>query len=172
MAQHKHIIEEQPRRACLQGALAGFVATGPMTLFMLVMQRFLPKGHRYALPPEIITQELAHRTHVRWHMSKKQILAATLVSHFGYGAAMGALYGLLGKKVSLPTPVKGLLFGLGVWVGSYLGLLPLLGMSESGQREPVWRNRMMIAAHVVWGSTMGAVAEVLIGKRVSWRTIT
>jgi hypothetical protein len=95
MAQHQHIIEAQPGRACLQGALAGFFATGPMTLFMLVTQRFLPRGQRYALPPEIITQELAHRTHVRWHMNKKQILGATLVSHFGYGAAMGALYGVI-----------------------------------------------------------------------------
>jgi hypothetical protein len=35
-------------------------------------------------------------------------------------------------------------------------------MSESGQREPVRRNLMMIAAHVVWGGTMGVVAEVLM----------
>ena len=162
MAQHQQSVEAQSERAWLKGALAGFVATGPMTLFMLVTQRFLPRGQRYALPPEIITRELARRAHVRQQLNKGQILAATLVSHFGYGAAMGALYSPLGKKIALPAAAKGLLFGLAVWAGSYLGLLPLLGMTESGQREPQRRNLMMIAAHAVWGATMGIVADVLM----------
>ena len=95
MVQLQQIGERQAGRAWLQGGLAGFVGTGPMSLFMLATQRFLPKRQQYALPPEIITEELAHRTHVRWHMNKKQVKAATVVSHFGYGAAMGMLYGLL-----------------------------------------------------------------------------
>ena len=171
MAQHQHINETQPRRTWLQGSLAGFIATGSMTLFMLVTQRYLPKRHRYALPPEIITEDLARRTHVRWHMNKTQILVATLVSHFAYGAAMGALYGPLEKKISLPPPVKGTIFGLVVWAASYLVLLPMLGLSESGQREPVRRNLMMIAAHIVWGSTMGVLAKVLTDNRLQppWR---
>ena len=134
----------------------------PMTVFMLVTQRFLPKGERYALPPEIIIHELAQRAHMRQHMNKIQILGATLVSHFGYGAMMGTLYAPLAKKIPLPAVVKGVLFGLGVWGASYLGLLPLLGMSESGQKEPGRRNLLMIAAHVVWGSAMGMVADVLL----------
>jgi uncharacterized membrane protein YagU involved in acid resistance len=89
-----------------------------------------------------------------------------LISHFSYGAAIGALYGLLEKKVPLPALVKGIIFGLVVWAASYLALLPLLGMSESGQREPGRRNLMMIAAHIVWGSTMAVLARVLEDKRV------
>jgi uncharacterized membrane protein YagU involved in acid resistance len=166
MAQHQHIREAQPGRTWLQGSLAGFIATGPMTLFMLATQRFLPKRQRYALPPEIITEDLARRTHVRWHMNKTQILVATLISHFSYGAAIGALYSSLEKKVPLPALVKGVIFGLVVWAASYLALLPLLGLSESGQREPGRRNLMMIAAHIVWGSTMAVLAKVLEDRRV------
>jgi len=149
-----------------KGAFAGFVATIPMTIFMLSTQRFLPKGQRYDLPPEIITKELAQRVHVRHHMKKQQVLSATLVSHFGYGAAMGAVYGPLGKRIPLPTVVQGILFGLGVWAGSYLALLPLVGMSESGHSEPVRRNLMMIAAHVVWGTALGATAGVLMRRKL------
>jgi uncharacterized membrane protein YagU involved in acid resistance len=166
MVQLQHIGEAQAGRSWLQGGIAGFIATGPMSLFMVATQRFLPKRQQYALPPEIITEELAHRTHLRWHMNKKQVKAATVVSHFGYGAAMGMLYGLLAKKVSLPSPVKGILFGLVVWAASYLAMLPLIGMSESGQREPGKRNLMMIAAHAVWGAAMGLVAEIFAEKRV------
>ena len=166
MVQLQNVIKAQIGRPWLQGGIAGFIATGPMSVFMLATQRFLPKRQQYALPPEIITEELAHRMHIRWHMNKKQVEGATLVSHFGYGAAMGTLYGLLAMKIPLPSPIKGVLFGLVVWAGSYLELLPLSGMSESGQRESGRRNLMMIAAHVVWGSTMGVVAEVLAEKRV------
>jgi uncharacterized membrane protein YagU involved in acid resistance len=166
MTQHQQSRKAQAGRAWVQGCLAGLVATVPMTLFMLVTQRFLPKRQQYALPPEIIIEELARRTHVRWHMNKKQVEGATLVSHFGYGAAMGTLYGPLGKKLTLPSPVNGVLFGLVVWAASYLGLLPLTGMSESGQSESGRRNLMMIAAHVIWGFTMGVVSEMLVDTKL------
>ncbi len=157
----QEIARSQPGEAWLKGAIAGLVGTVPMTAFMLLTQRFLPKGQRYDLPPEIITKELAHRAHVRQHMNKSQILMATTVSHFGYGATMGTLYSLVAKKVPLPAVVKGTLFGLLIWAASYLCLLPLIGMSESGQREPMRRNLMMITAHVVWGAVMGVVADIL-----------
>ena len=166
MKYDSNAVKAQPGLSWLGGAIAGFIGTAPMTVFMLLTQRFLPRGQRYALPPEIITEELAHRAHVRHHMNKQLILGATMVSHFGYGAAMGALYSPLGKRVPLPSIVKGILFGLLVWAASYLALLPMAGMSESGHREPVRRNLMMIAAHVVWGFATGAMAEVLTHHEV------
>ena len=133
-----------------------------MTVFMLLTQRFLPRGQRYDLPPEIITKDLAQRARVRQHMNKRQILIATLFSHFAYGAAMGLLYRPLEKRGPWPPVAKGISFGLLVWAGSYLVLLPLLGMAESGQKEPGKRNLMMIAAHIIWGSSMAIVADELV----------
>ena len=164
MTQHQNNNEVAPERAFLKGALAGFVATLPMTIFMLATQRFLPKRQQYELPPEMITKELAHRAHVRHHLNKQLILGATTASHFGYGAAMGAAYGPLQKRVPLPTIAQGVLYGLLVWAASYLGLLPLLGISASGHKEPGRRNLMMIAAHIVWGASMGAMARLLFGE--------
>lgn len=147
-------------------ALAGFIATIPMTFFMLATQRFLPRGQRYELPPELITRELAQRARIKVHQRKKrqrkkQILAGTLFSHFAYGTAVGVLYRPLARRKVLPAPVKGTLFGLLVWLVSYLGLLPLLRLSASAPEEPLRRNLMMVAAHALWGSTLGSVAAVL-----------
>ncbi|GAC1390832.1 MAG: hypothetical protein NVS4B11_09950 [Ktedonobacteraceae bacterium] len=144
-----------------QGAIAGTLGTLPMTIFMFSTQRFLPKGQRYDLPPELITKELAELAHVKQHMNKAQILAATTVSHLGYGAVMGALYSLVGKRLPFASPLNGLLFGVLIWVVSYQGLLPLLGLSESAPGETTRRNLMMVAAHVIWGAVTGVVAEVL-----------
>jgi len=139
----------------VQGAVAGFVATIPMTLFMLLMHRFLPNWQKYALPPEAITDELSERVDLDEHMDKPQLLAATLVSHFGYGAVMGMLYSVTVPRLPLPSVLKGILFGLGVWVASYLGLLPALNISQSGDKEPWRRVLLMIAAHIIWGTSMG-----------------
>ncbi|GAC1649813.1 MAG: hypothetical protein NVS4B12_19180 [Ktedonobacteraceae bacterium] len=155
------MIQRQKARSWLQGATAGFVATVPMTIFMLSTQRLLPKGQRYDLPPEIITKELADRAHIKQHMNKAQILAATTASHFGYGATMGVLYSLLGQRLSLPSSLKGSLFGLIIWAVSYPALLPLLGFSESSHGETTRRNLMMIAAHLIWGASTGVAAELL-----------
>ncbi|GAC1432403.1 MAG: hypothetical protein NVSMB54_28510 [Ktedonobacteraceae bacterium] len=153
--------QKQNTLSWLQGAIAGFIATIPMTIFMLTTQRFLPRGHRYDLPPEIITKELAERAQVKQHMNKAQILAATTVSHFGYGATMGLLYGVIGRRLPLMSGLKGTLFGLIIWAASYQVVLPLLGFSESSGRETTLRNLMMIAAHVVWGAGTGVAAELL-----------
>ncbi len=153
--------QKQTINTIWQGATAGVIATIPMTIFMLSTQRFLPKGQRYDLPPEIITKELAGRAHIRQHMNKAQILAATTVSHFGYGATMGVLYSIIGRRLPLTSSLKGMLFGFLVWIASYQALLPLLGFSESSQRETTRRNIMMIAAHIVWGVVTGVATKVL-----------
>ncbi|HET8844751.1 MAG TPA: DUF1440 domain-containing protein, partial [Ktedonobacteraceae bacterium] len=165
MIDHSKASPDRSTGGLWQSILAGTLATFPMTVFMLATQRFLPKGQRYDLPPEIITKDLAKRAHIKPFLNKQEIVAATLISHFGYGAAMGALYFPLERKRRILAPVQGILFGLLVWAGSYLGLLPLLRMSAAGHREPGQRNLMMIAAHVVWGVTLGVTADYLPEKK-------
>jgi putative membrane protein len=137
----------------LRGAIAGAIGTVPMTLFMLAMHRLLPNWQRYALPPEEITHEAAERAHVREHMTKEQVLGATLVSHLGYGASMGSLYSAFTEQFSVSTPIKGAVFGLVVWAGSYLGWLPAANFPVAAPEEPIRRNTMMIIAHLIWGAT-------------------
>lgn len=149
----------------IKDAIAGCVATAPMTLFMLLTQRFLPRGQRYDLPPEIIIQDLARRAHLHWRLSKRQVLLATLVSHFGYGTAMGLFYRPVERYMPGPSLAKGSGFGLLVWAASYLGLLPSLGLVESAYSEPGRRNLMMVAAHLVWGCATGLLASLFANRR-------
>ena len=143
------------------GALAGLVATVPMTIFMLLMQRLLPKWQKYALPPEQITDEMAKRTDMKKNMDKQERVGTALLAHLGYGASMGVLYSRFSQRIPLPAALRGIVFGLIVWVGSYLGLLPALQMSEAAPEEPLRRNLLMIAAHVVWGASLGVTENFL-----------
>lgn len=140
-------------------AIAGMIATLPMTLFMLLMGRILPKWQHYNLPPEALTDELAERAGVKEHLDKPKRVATALMAHVGYGATTGMLYPLFAKNVSFPSIIKGIVFGLGVWAVSYLGLLPALQMKTTAQQEPLQRNLLMIAAHIIWGATLGITEQ-------------
>jgi putative membrane protein len=161
MAQTYQKREAQGAFSPLPGTIAGFVATLPMTLFLLIIQRLLPGWQQYALPPEKATQEMAERTGTDKYLDKPRLVGSSIVSHFGYGAAMGALYTTLTRQIHLQPVLKGTLFGLVIWAASYLGWMPLADIPVAAPREPIRRNMMMILAHVVWGSVTGAVAARL-----------
>ena len=149
----------------LKGAVAGFIGTGPMTASMIVGWRLLPAQEKYPLPPRQITSEVAERLGIDDHMSKGELTATTLISHFGYGALFGSLYGLLNENVRLQPSIKGILAGIALWIGSYLGWLPAIGILPPATRHPWRRNMLMIIAHVVWGATMGMVFKKLNSEK-------
>lgn len=155
-------------RAIVTGALAGFAATVPMTALMEVLHRQLPGHERYPLPPGEITSKVAEEAGVDQHLDQPRHLAVTLAAHFGYGAAVGAIYGPLSRLVPLPRPISGLIYGLGVWLTSYLGLLPALGILRPATGHPPRRNWLMIAAHLVWGVAAGLAVDAMPHNDRDW----
>ena len=143
----------------LIGALAGFAATFPMTAAMTAMHRLLPEHERYPLPPKQITASAAEKTGAETHLGEAEHQALTAAAHFGYGAAMGALYAPAADKIPLPGAMRGAGFGVVVWTGSYLGLLPALGLLNPATEHPARRNGLMIAAHLIWGAMLGVLVE-------------
>jgi hypothetical protein len=108
----------------LTGALAGALATAPMTFTMEVLHRRLPLPERYPLPPREVTMNIAARTGVKHRLRREERAEASLVAHFAYGALVGALYSALVDRVVRPSPLTGIIFGLGVWGASYLRPAP------------------------------------------------
>jgi hypothetical protein len=145
----------------VRGALAGFVATLPMTVFMVALHKLLPWWERYPLPPWQITDRLLKRAGLKEEVGEEEQQAATLVNHFGFGAAMGAIYGLLAALFSIPSVLGGLVFGLIVWMGSYLGWLPAARILPPATKHPAGRNILMIVAHLVWGSVLALLVQRL-----------
>jgi hypothetical protein len=101
------------------------------------MWEALPERERYPAPP----REIIDRT-------TGGAQTATLLAHFGYGALCGAVFAASRRR----SVADGVLFGLGVWSASYLGLLPSLRVLRSGTTHPPRRTGMMLAAHAMWGA--------------------
>ena len=99
----------------------------------------------------------AERVGVRKRMDEEQRFAITMLLHFGYGSIVGSLYAPFGRIVPGPSIFKGMLVGVLVWGGSYLGWLPLTGLLSSAKDHATSRNVLMIAAHFVWGITTASL---------------
>src|SRR5436190_17398815 len=112
----------------LIGSLAGCLATAPMTMAMEIMYRRMPWRERYPLPPRQITMKAASRAGLAKHLDEDERTSATLAAHFGFGTAAGATYGAVRPLIPLPRPFSGVAYGLGVWAGAYLGMLPAVGL--------------------------------------------
>jgi uncharacterized membrane protein YagU involved in acid resistance len=156
--------DKSPSLKLMQGAAAGLVATVPMTLFMRSAWKRLPAQEQYALPPREITRNLM-RPGRFFRLSPEKQTILTLALHFLFGAAAGSVYGIVEEKVPLRESVKGLLTGLIIWTGSYLGWIPALGILPPATEHPWRRNAMMIAAHLVWGMAMGVLAGITNSKK-------
>jgi hypothetical protein len=142
------------------GAICGVVATGPMTAAMVLWHRRLPVRERYPLPPREITGEVAERAGIP--LTPAAMTAATLVAHFACGGGAGGLYGALPTRRLGPPALAGTAPGLVVWVLSYFGLLPALGLLRPATRHPARRNALMLGAHSVWGICLAALHRLLL----------
>jgi uncharacterized membrane protein YagU involved in acid resistance len=154
-------MSHSPESTLLNGALAGFMASLPMSVAMLIMHRLLPEHEQYPLPPHEITAELAEKADREEHLNEPEHTMATTVSHFAYGAVTGTLYAATAKHMFPNPAIGGAVFGLAVWAGSYLGWLPALGILSSATEHPPRRNALMITAHLIWGSVTGILVDQL-----------
>jgi uncharacterized membrane protein YagU involved in acid resistance len=152
----------------MTGALAGLVASLPMAAVMMGLNRLLPSRGRTliepyrALPPKEITLEIAERVGApevvrpgrRWGL-------ATWLGHMGYGAATASLYPLLTRRLNLPNVIRGMLFAMLVWAGSYLGWLPAFDVLPPATQQTRRRNVVMILSHLSWGSLTALLSDLL-----------
>jgi uncharacterized membrane protein YagU involved in acid resistance len=143
----------------ITGAVAGTLATVPMTLFMENMHERLTGEPPRPLPPREVADALAVKAGVHRELSERDLQNLTLAVHFGYGALTGAVFGLMAPKNPAAAVGAGALFGLGVWAVSYLGWLPALGVRQPPKYDPPTRTRLMIASHVVWGVATGLMSR-------------
>jgi hypothetical protein len=80
-------------------------------------------------------------------------LTSTL-THWAYGSAAGALYGVLAGSMRRPHALYGLPFGATVWVSGYV-VLP-----EAGLYKPIWDYDAKtlasdLSAHLAYGAGTG-----------------
>lgn len=153
-------------RAAGAGAASGIAATGAMSVLMVAARE---TGVMSELPPHVIADETAERVDAdgRGDAEGSDSRGLGWVFHFGFGAAVGALYGFLRHRLRTPGgPLfHGSMFALGVWAVSYLGWVPALRIMPPATEDEPGRPPVMIAAHVLFGSILGVLMERSLPNR-------
>jgi uncharacterized membrane protein YagU involved in acid resistance len=147
--------------SALRGAVAGFAATAPMTVVMEALRTALPaEQHRRMPPREVVDRTIdktVEQTGQGAELDRKDRIALATVAHFAFGAAAGALYGVLVDS-RRSSALTGVVYGLGVWAVAYGVGLPSLGLHPAAARDTTDRNEVLVASHVVWGAVLGRLS--------------
>ncbi|GAA3446187.1 DUF6789 family protein [Planomonospora venezuelensis] len=136
-------------RDLVRGGLGGVVATAAMSVVMVAGDR---AGLMRDQPPKRIIRAFLPGGRHRPEPGEG-VLAA--VAHVGFGAACGALFGLLARGRRPPVPA-GVGYGLAIWLAGYQGWVPALGVLPPISRDRPGRVAVMGAGHVVYGAALAA----------------
>ena len=108
--------------------------------------------------PALVAKHLLDRV-LGHEVSPRYARLLNNATHWGFGLANGAGYGLLGAR-RRPKLWFGLPFGAAVWASGYI-VLPLLGVYE-----PIWKYdletlRKDLSAHLVFGTATATAFRIL-----------
>ncbi len=143
----------------LVGARAGLVATAAMSLLMLAARA---AGLTGRLPPARIADEATKELPPAGRPSRGQRDALGAILHFGFGAALGALFGLTTsglRRVGASTAL-GIGFGTVVYAISYLGWIPALNILPPATEDRPGRSITMLLGHWLFGGVLGALVAL------------
>ena len=126
--------------AGLRGAIAAMAMTG-MRAFTVDL------GIVEQSPPEAIFKQRARGLIRRVPRGRRR--SAVELAHWGYGAAGGAVFGLLPESTRRRA-WAGPLYGLAVWVGFEVGIAPALGLTQASTLRLAERAALA-ADHLLYG---------------------
>jgi uncharacterized membrane protein YagU involved in acid resistance len=153
----------------LLGAAAGIIATVPMTMVMEQLHRSMPEERETPLPPREVTEGVYARLAPDGDADEMDLERLTFLSHYAFGGSAGAMFALIAPAKMGPAIGSGAAYGLSVWTATYLAALPALRVRHHPRHDSVSRNGMMIAAHLIWGATLGLIIGARPGLRAASR---
>ncbi len=162
-----------PTGAIGRGLVAGFLGTAAMTGWQLLAARLRSSGAdseasasspaadpwEEASAPAKVARLVLERAFHR-EVPPSRIGFLTEATHWSYGTAWGAAYGVLATSAGRSPLRAGLAFGTAVWASSYAELVPL------GFYEPPWRYPAPVIAldlsdHLVYGAATATAFRLL-----------
>ncbi|MEA3003849.1 MAG: hypothetical protein QOH81_2637 [Sphingomonadales bacterium] len=131
-----------------------------MTAAMRRLHRRLPPRERYPLTPREIVDSTAKQAGIP--LPSEAARDVTAAAHFAYGAVTGAMLAALNPD---PKKKTGAAYGVAIWLASYMGWIPAVGILKPATRHPPRRNLLMIGVHLIWGAaTAAAIRELRLAR--------
>ena len=130
-------------KGLVAGLIGGLIATAAKTL---AERMFPPRTHGEPEPPEVLAERVAGHS-----LSPEVKTAAGEGIHWGFGATVGAAYGVIAEYYPAATAKEGASFGLALGTLTHEGALPALGLSAEPEDQTVRERASEVTSHVVYG---------------------
>jgi hypothetical protein len=124
----------------VRGLFWGLVATGLMSLLMIVATAIRPASGAHQIPILV------------GHRLMGLPIAATIVAHLAYGSLMGGVFAFLAAPMTLG---KGIGFGLFLWFAMQITFVPALGWADFGLRQGTSQAAQALVFHLIYGAALG-----------------
>jgi putative membrane protein len=140
------------------GTLGGLAGAFVMGLAGAGLSKIL--GSKTQGGPQDATVLAAQRLLGRELRADQKPMAAQVV-HYGFGAAMGALYGAASAAARPARAGAGMGFGAALYFGAHALAVPRLGLAESPLDTPLVDEAAEFAAHLVYGAVTEGVRRAV-----------
>lgn len=147
-------------RGIVAGVVAGVVGAGAMSVVHKGLTAIgsgtrLPMTATEPEPAEDATVKVANGI-TRWLLGRAlpeddKPLAGNIV-HYAFGASVGGFYGGLAAVVPRVTAALGLPFGVAIWLGAHVIMVPALGLAAPLVRQPPLKEALEFVLHLVYGA--------------------
>jgi hypothetical protein len=158
-----------PLGAVLRGVAAGVAGTATMTAWQTAAAKLSLSGEssssdasdpwENASAPAKVARRIIEGVFQR-KVSADRIPLLTNVMHWSYGTSWGVVYGLVAGTTGRSRPRDGLAFGLAVWTGSYVQLVPM-GLYELPWKYPPRVLALDVSYHLAYGIGVSTAFRVL-----------
>ena len=153
----------KPWRGLLAGAAAGLAASFLMGPVHALAQKASRQKEQDQLDPtEKVAAAVSHQV-LHHRLSGDEKKAAAPAVHYLFGTTVGAIYGLAAEQIPAVRTGFGSLFGIAVWLGAHVLVVPALGLSRPITKSPLSQEAGEFGAHIAYGTA----AE---GVRLAMRT--
>lgn len=117
--------------------------------------------HEEEVPATVKTATAISRRILKTELSDEQKKAAGSLVHYGYGTAMGAVYGGICEFLPKAGLAAGIPFGAVLWlIGDEIGV-PLMGFSKPPTQIPASVHADALAAHAIYGLAADGTRRII-----------
>jgi putative membrane protein len=156
---------EDVANGILAGAIAGALASWVMNQFQAVSAKPVARRNQEATQPPAPSEDnattKAAEALVGHPLAADQKPVAGAAVHYGYGAAMGALYGGLAEIVPSVGMGLGIPYATALWLFGDEVAVPALGLGKPPTASTPAEHAGALSAHFVYGLTLDVARRVL-----------
>jgi putative membrane protein len=151
--------ESAPRRersflkGFLAGAIGGLIGAAAKAAGEAV---YPPRTEGQIAAPAVLVNRMSSEP-----LTEQEEEVSVKVIHWGFGALVGGLYGVLAEYQPKVTGRLGLDFGMTLYGVTHVSALPLMGLTETPENQPVREHASELATHAVYGVTTEVIRRAV-----------